>query len=201
VDALDCYMLHWSDAWAYQGPLCELAERPPDEQEALTVPTDEDGDPETVDAALSETWQRMETLHDRGLARTLGICNVPVEQLSSLCATARVPPAIVQVERHPYRSRTRLVDWCHRRGIRVVAHTPLAGGDVLGDAVVRDIAADRGVSPAAVVLAWHVRRGVVPIPSSNDPDHVVGNLAASRRRPTAEELARIDALGAGEGST
>jgi diketogulonate reductase-like aldo/keto reductase/predicted dehydrogenase len=194
VDALDCYMLHWPDAWAYQGPLRRLAALSPDEQEALTFPETTEGSPETADVPLATAWRRLETVYDRGLARTLGICNVSVAQLRSVVETATVPPAIVQVERHPYRPRSRLVEWCHNRGIRVLAHSPLSAAGLLTEDVLGEIAADHGVSPAAIVLAWNIRRGVVPIPSSTQRDHIVGNIAAGQVDLTDNEIALIDEL-------
>jgi alcohol dehydrogenase (NADP+) len=194
VDALDCYMLHWPTAWAYQGPLRDLAEKPPAEQERLTFPTDDDGDPETVDVPLSETWQRLERLRERGLARTLGICNVGVEQLGRLAAAADVLPAVVQVESHPYRPRADLVRWCHERGIRVMAHSPLSAPGLLDESALAAVAEARDATPAQVALAWQVDRGVVPIPSSNRPDHVVANLAAACVELTDTDRERLAAL-------
>ena len=194
VDALDCYMLHWPEAWAYQGPLEGLASMPPAEQESLAFPTDDDGERATVDVPLADTWARLERLVDRGLARTLGVCNVSVDRLRGLVDGARILPAVVQVESHPYRPRTDLVRWCHRRGIRVVAHSPLSAPGLLDEPVLEDIAEARGTTPAAVALAWQVGRGVVPIPSSTDPDHVVSNLAAARLRLTAAERERVAGL-------
>jgi alcohol dehydrogenase (NADP+) len=194
VDAVDCYMLHWPEAWAYRGPLRDLAEQPPAEQEALTFPTDADGDRATADVSLTETWRRMERLYDRGLARTLGVCNVSTSQLEEITATARVQPALVQVESHPYLPRADLVRACHERGIRVVAHSPLSAPGLLDEPTLRDVAADHDASPAAIALAWQVGRGVVPIPSSVDPDHVVENLAAARLRLTDAERERVAAL-------
>lgn len=194
VDALDCYMLHWPEAWAYRGPLRDLASLSPAEQEALTFPTDEEGERAIVDVPLTETWGRLERLVDRGLARTLGACNVSRDELERILGAARVPPAVVQVESHPYRPRTDLVRACHDRGIRVMAHSPLSAPGLLEEPVLLDIAEARGVDPAAVALAWHVGRGVVPIPSSNDPDHVVSNLAAARLRLTDAERERITTL-------
>jgi alcohol dehydrogenase (NADP+) len=194
VDAFDCYALHWPDAWEHQGPLHDLASLPVDEQERLTFPTDDDGTPRRADHTLSDTWRRLERLHDRGLTRSLGVCNVTLPQLARLVDGARIPPALVQVERHPFRPRDDLVAWCHARGIRVVAHSPLSAPGLRSHDVVRDVADAAGTTPAAAVLAWNVQRGVVPIPSSTDPDHVVGNLAAARLRLPRAALARLDDL-------
>jgi alcohol dehydrogenase (NADP+) len=86
------------------------------------------------------------------------------------------------------------VSWCHERGIRVVAHSPLSAPGLLDDPTVREVADEMGVSPAAAVLAWNVDRGVVPIPSSTDPDHVVANLAAAGHRLPIEGRDRLAAL-------
>ncbi len=194
LDAVDCYMLHWPEPWAYQGPLRNLAEKPPAEQEAMTFPTDEEGNPERVEVPLTETWERLEHLHDRGLTRTLGLCNVSLDELRTITDTARIQPAIVQIERHPYLPQTGLVAACHERGIRVMAHSPLSAPGLLDEPVLVDMADDRGVSPAALVISWNVGQGVVPIPSSNDPDHVVENLAAAEFRLDRSERQRIATL-------
>jgi diketogulonate reductase-like aldo/keto reductase/predicted dehydrogenase len=194
VDAFDCYALHWPGALAHTGDLRALSRAPVGAQERSTFPTDDDGTLRTAGHTLPETWRRMEALHADGLARTLGVCNVTLPQLAALVEIATVPPALVQVERHPYRPRTALVDWCHRQGIRVVAHSPLSAPGVLDDPVVEAVAADAGVTPAQVVLAWHVTSGVVPIPSSTSREHAVENLASARHRLDADAMARLDDL-------
>jgi len=194
VEALDCYMLHWPDAWAYTGPLRGLAELPVAEQERLTFPEDDGGERATADVDLETAWRGLEALYDRGLVASLGICNVDRATLSRVVEFSRVPPAVVEVERHPYRPRDDLVSWCHERGIRVVAHSPLSAPGLLDEPAVRETAAELGCSPAAAILAWNVDRGVVPIPSSTDPDHVVENLAAAGHRLTSAGRERLAAL-------
>jgi alcohol dehydrogenase (NADP+) len=194
IDAFDCYALHWPGAWEHQGSLDRLAEKPVERQEALTFPEDEDGQPLTDDVSLTEAWANLEAVHDRGWARTLGLCNVSVGQVRDVLAAGEVSPALVQVERHPYRPRADLVEFCHDRGIRVVAHSPLSAPGLLDEPVLEGIADEQGLSPAEVVLAWNVADGVVPIPASVDPDHVVANLAAAGERLDPGERARIDGL-------
>ena len=194
LDAFDCYALHWPEAWAHRGPLSRLAEQPVDRQEALTFPEDEDGDIETADVPLERAWANLEAVHERGLARTLGVCNVSRDQLERILDAASVPPVLVQIERHPYQPQTELVAFCHDRGIRVIAHSPLSAPGLLDEPVLAEIADTTDLTPAGVVLAWNVTRGVVPIPSSTTPAHIVGNLAAAGRRLDAEACARIDAL-------
>jgi alcohol dehydrogenase (NADP+) len=174
--------------------LRELARAPPEQQEARTFPETETGERATTDVPLSDTWQRMEALYDEGLTRRLGICNVSLSQLEALLQTARIEPALVQIETHPYLPRQGLIDACHERDIRVMAHSPLSAPGLLSESVLADIAADNDVTPVTIALAWQVERDVVPIPSSTDTDHLVDNLAASRVALTDEECARIDEL-------
>ncbi|MFN1125189.1 MULTISPECIES: aldo/keto reductase [Halobacterium] len=194
VAAFDCYALHWPGAWAHRGTLTRLSERPVEEQERLTMPTAADGTPARAPHSLVDTWRRMEALHDDGLARSLGVCNVTLPQLAGLTDAARVRPALVQVECHPYRPRDALVSWCHRHGVRVVAHSPLSAPGLLDEPVVHAVADEHGVSPATAVLAWHCTRGVVPIPSTTTREHVVANLAAPRHPLTDDQRDRMAGL-------
>ncbi len=194
VEAFDCYALHWPEAWAYQGPLRRLAEKRVAEREALTFPETADGDRARADVSLTEAWANLEAVHERGWARTLGLCNVDRAQLERVLEAATVPPAVVQLERHPYRPQTDLVAFCHERGIRVVAHSPLSAPGLLEESVLAEIAAERDLSPAGVVLAWNVTEGVVPIPSSTTPAHVVANLRAASARLTDAERKRVATL-------
>ena len=194
VDAFDCYALHWPGALAHTGDLRALSRAPVVAQERATFPTEDDGSLRTAPHSMVETWRRMERLQGDGLARTLGVCNVTLPQLASLVDRATVPPALVQVERHPYRPRSALVEWCHRQGVRVLAHSPLSAPGLLDDPVVESVAANAGVTPAQAVLAWNVSGGVVPIPSSTSREHAVENLASARHRLDADALARLDDL-------
>jgi len=194
VDAFDCYALHWPGAWAYQGPLRRLADRPVDEQERLAFPTDDGGDRATADRDLADTWRDLASLREEGLTRTIGICNVDLGGLRDLVAETGIEPALVQVERHPYAPKADLVEWCHDRGIRVIAHSPLSAPGLLDDPVVAAVAAEADATPAEAVLAWNVAAGVVPVPASTDREHVVSNLAATRVELTADQRERLDAL-------
>ncbi|MCQ4334704.1 aldo/keto reductase [Natronomonas sp. F2-12] len=194
VDAFDCYTLHWPTALSHRGELSRLAEKPIERQEALTFPEGEDGDLETADVPLSTAWRNLEAVHDRGWARTLGVCNVSRAQLETVLEAGTVRPDIVQIERHPYRPRHELVSFCRERGIRVIAHSPLSAPGLLEEPVLAAIGNEYGLSPAGVVVAWNVTRGVVPIPSSTTPTHIVSNPAAAAERLDPAACSRIDAL-------
>src|SRR5437868_7934351 len=102
---------------------------------------------------LSETWAGMEDLVTAGLVRHIGVCNYGTALLRDLLSYARVRPAVLQVELHPYLTQPKLVRFCHEAGIEVTAFSPLgalsyvpigmaaAGESVLEQPVVRAAAA------------------------------------------------------------
>ena len=194
IDAFDCYMLHWPEAWAYQGSLDRLVEKPVAEQEALTFPTDDDGEIETASISLSEAWANLETVAERGWADTLGVCNVSRSQLETILESASIPPAVVQIERHPYQPQAELVKFCHNHDISVVAHSPLSAPGLLDEPVLAEIGEKYDLSPAGIVLSWNATRGVVPIPSSTTTDHIVANAAAVATRLDEADCERIAGL-------
>ena len=194
INAVDCYMLHWPTAWAHQGQLERLAEKPVDRQEALAFPTDDDGDAETAPISLAEAWRNLEAVVERGWARTLGVCNVSRAQLATIHDAGSIAPAVVQIERHPYQPQTDFVEYCHDNDIAVVAHSPLSAPGLLEEPVLAEIGAEYDLSPAGVVLAWNATRGVVPIPSSTSTDHTVANAAAVATRLDETACDRIDGL-------
>jgi alcohol dehydrogenase (NADP+) len=194
IDAFDCYMLHWPKAWAHRGALDRLAKKPVPEQERLTFPETDEGSIETDDISLADAWRNLETVAKRGWAKTLGVCNVSRQQLETVLETGAIDPAIVQIERHPYTPQRELVEFCHERGIRVLAHSPLSAPGLLEESILADVGSEHGLSPAGVVLAWNVTKGVVPIPSSNTPAHIVDNLAAGATRLTPAACRRVGSL-------
>ena len=196
IDAFDLYMLHWPDAWAYRGPLRRLRRVPPALEAALTFPTDADGERARDPRPLAETWADLEQLCRDGYTDAIGICNVSVSTLRSLCAEAAIAPAAVQVASTPFAPRADLVAFCRDRGIRVIAHSPLADARIFTDPTIAAVADAHDVGPASVALAYQVDRGVVPIPSSVDADHLAANLAAGAITLTDAERAQLAGLAA-----
>ena len=194
IDTFDCYMLHWPKAWQHQEPLGDVSRLSHEEAATLTFPTDETGAPPEADVTMAETWREMEALREDGLTETLGICNVSGDQLEELLDLAAVPPAVVQVECHPYHHPTELIDVAHAQGIRVVAHSPLSAPGLLDDEVLRPIADAHDVSTAQVVLRWNLQHGIVPIPCSTNPDHVHSNADVFGFTLSEDDMAAIDAL-------
>jgi alcohol dehydrogenase (NADP+) len=111
---------------------------------------------------LLDTWRAMERLVDGGKCRFIGLTDVGLKELLPLYESARIKPAVVQVEAHPYLPETELLDFCKEKGIVFLAFAPLGHGirpGLLEDPVVLAIAARIGKTPAQVLLAWAVQRG------------------------------------------
>ena len=111
---------------------------------------------------LIETWGAMESLVDRGRCRAIGLSDISLDGLVALYESARIKPAVVQVEAHPYLPETELLEFCKEKGIVFLAFAPLGHGirpGPLEDPVISAIAAKVGKTPAQVLLAWAVQRG------------------------------------------
>ncbi len=111
---------------------------------------------------LLETWKAMETLVDHGKCRAVGLSDVSLEELKPIYESARIKPAVVQVEAHPYLPETELLQFCKQTGVVLLAFAPLGHGQKPGpleDRVISAVAARVGKTPAQVLLAWAVQRG------------------------------------------
>ncbi|MFB6176046.1 MAG: aldo/keto reductase [Halobaculum sp.] len=140
----------------------------------------------------SETLPAIQSVADDGLTRHVGLSNFEREQLD----TAREhldEIAAHQVEFHPYFHREEILRDAQDHDYPLVAYSPLAGGEVLDDPVIRDIAESHDSTPAAVSIAWVLsHENVVTIPKASSTDHLRANLAAADLELTSAEIERID---------
>jgi alcohol dehydrogenase (NADP+) len=114
------------------------------------------------DVTLLDTWKAMETLVDHGKCRAIGLSDITLDGLKPIYEAARIKPAVVQVESHPYLPETELLEFCKEKGIVLLAFAPLGHGmkpGLLEDPVISAIAVRVGKTPAQVLLVWAVQRG------------------------------------------
>jgi diketogulonate reductase-like aldo/keto reductase len=131
---------------------------------------------------LIDTWRALEDLVDQGRARSIGLSDITLAALQALVAVARIKPAVVQVESHPYLPEWELLEFCREHGIVVLAFAPLGHGmqpNVLEDPVISQIARRLQKTPAQVALAWSVQRGVAFLTTSANPGHMRENIDLS----------------------
>ncbi|KAA0987907.1 aldo/keto reductase [Pseudomonas sp. ANT_J12] len=165
VDYIDCYLIHTPFAF-----------EPGDNQD----PRDAFGHViYDRGVTLIETWRALERLVDEGRCKSIGLSDITLPALKEIVAQARIKPAVVQVEAHPYLPEWELLEFCQQHGIIVLAFAPLGHGmepKVLEDAVITGIAQRLQKTPAQVALAWSVQRGVAFLTTSATPSHIQENM-------------------------
>ena len=121
----------------------------------------------------------MEAVKEKGLARNIGISNFNAQSVMDLLKYAKVKPAVIQIELHPYLVQESLVWYCQKEGIALTGYSPLGassyiqlgmdkgeGVGVLNNPTIQAIAAAHERSPAQVCLRWAIQRGYAVIPKS-----------------------------------
>ncbi|BGO98212.1 hypothetical protein NBRC10513v2_001381 [Rhodotorula toruloides] len=160
VGYIDLYLMHW--------PLTI------DASTGKTIPFPQS-------PTFSEVWIEMEKLLEthKGKVRSIGVSNFSIKNLEILLKTAKVVPAVNQVEGHPYLPSLELDGYCKSKGIHMTAYSPLGAGatsPLLTDDLVLSLAAKYDSTPAAVVLAWNVARGWSVVPKSSNPTRLKQNI-------------------------
>jgi diketogulonate reductase-like aldo/keto reductase len=161
IDYVDCYLIHTPFAF-----------KAGDEQD----PRDEHGRVVYDNGiTLLDTWRALERLADEGHCKSIGLSDITLERLREIVAAARIKPAVVQVESHPYLPEWELLEFCRKHGIVVQAFAALGHAmepSVLKDPVITAIAARVQKTPAQVVLAWAVQRGTAFLTTSTKPQRI-----------------------------
>ena len=172
LDYVDLYLIHFPIALKF----VPFEERYPPEW--VYDPDTAEPRMEYARVTMQETWEAMEKLADNGKARNIGLCNVNTQGLRDLLNYARIPPAVLQVERHAYLQQSKLLRMCEEEGIAVTGFSPLGSSSyveldmatksdsALDEPIVAAVAAKYGKSPAQVLLRWGVQTGASVIPKS-----------------------------------
>jgi 2,5-diketo-D-gluconate reductase A len=145
-----------------------------------------------------DTWRAMIAMRDAGLTRSIGVSNFTAEHLARLIDETGVAPVVNQIELHPHFSQTQLRALDAEHGILTESWSPLGRrSELLGNEIITRIAAEQGVTPAQVVLRWHIQLGSVPIPRSADPERQRQNLDVFGFELTDAHMAEISSLQSG----
>ncbi|KAG8012991.1 Aldose reductase-related protein 2 [Nibea albiflora] len=173
-----------------------------------------DGKIQTSDIDYIDVWRGMEALQASGKVKSIGVSNFTILQLERLLALCRVPPAVNQVLHsyfNPYLVQTDMIEFCKSKNIVLTAYSPFGSpgrpaelfrGDtdpwkLLEDPVVADIAKKHRHSPAQVLLRYHVQQGVVVIPKSDKPHHILENTKIFEFSLTEEDMRALRGLDRG----
>jgi len=190
LDYLDLYLMHWPVAFKNSVSFPKTAAD-------LIAPDD---------LPVSQTWDAMQALVDKGLCRHIGVCNFSVAKLQTLIEEARLKPEMNQIELHPYLQQPVMLEFCREQGIHLTAYSPLGSPDrpsglkaqdepvLLEDPTILAIAERRAVTPAQVLISWAIQRNTAVIPKSVNPARMQQNLAAAEVKLLPEDMQQIAEL-------
>jgi diketogulonate reductase-like aldo/keto reductase len=147
----------------------------------------DDQDPRDVHGAviyddgitLEETWAAMESLVDEGLAGAIGLSDIDVDGAKRIADSARIKPAVVEVESHPYHPQWEIHQLRKTDGIVLLAFASLGHAlepRLLDDPLIVSIAQRLGKTPAQVLLAWGIQRGSAVLTGSVNPARISENF-------------------------
>lgn len=156
--------------------------------------------PTPANGTYVEAWKQLIELRDAGKARSIGVSNFELNHLENILLHTEVRPAVNQVELHPYLQRWRELDQFRSQGIEIEAWGPLGQGksDLLEQPEITDAAAAHGVTPAQVVIRWHLQSGIIVFPKSAHKERIAENFDVFGFELTDAEMAAITDLDRGE---
>ncbi|KAF9265167.1 hypothetical protein L218DRAFT_898752 [Marasmius fiardii PR-910] len=159
TEYLDLYLIHWPVATKKDGTYYDkdLTENP------------------------YPTWKKLEEMVDKGKVRNIGVSNFNERRLKNLTGNPlKYQPAVNQVELNYFLPQPELLKWSKQNGILLQAYSPLGSDKRVKQSLevpeVKEIAAQTGLTPAQVIISWHVQRGTVVLPKSVTPSRVKENL-------------------------
>lgn len=200
LDYLDLYLIHFPIAQ----PFVPFEERYP--AGWLYDPDAEEPAMALAKVPLIDTWRAMEGLHDSRLVKQIGVCNYNTGLMHDLLAYARIKPAMLQIESHPYLTQEKLLRLCQMNDIPVTAFSPfgalsyveldMAGTEesILDKSVITSAAQRTNKSPAQIVLRWGIQRGTAIIPKTSKPERLIENADIFDFELSQDEMDAISAL-------
>jgi len=199
IDYFDLFIVHFPVALKYVDPSVRY---PPGWAH------DGKDDVQLSDASIQETWTAMEDLVHKGLAKSIGISNFQGSLILDLLRYAKIRPATLQIEHHPYLVQPTLLKLAESEGIAVTAYSSFGPQSFIEldwqkakdtpvlfeHPTVTTIAKKYNKTPAQVLLRWATQRGLAVIPKSNNPERLKQNLEVTHFNLEQSELDSISAL-------
>lgn len=198
VDYFDLYIVHFPIALKYVDPSVKYPPSWTDESDKVTVSK----------APLSDTWAAMEELVHEKMAKSIGVSNFNGGLLLDLFRYAKITPATLQIEHHPYLTQEKLVELCTAHGITITAYSSFGPQSFIeldlqqakdvpllfDNETVKSIADKHSKTPAQVLLRWATQRKVAVIPKSNNSSRLAQNLDVCSFDLTDDEIKKISGL-------
>ncbi|KAH7309143.1 NADP-dependent oxidoreductase domain-containing protein [Stachybotrys elegans] len=122
-------------------------------------------------------WKEMEKLPATGKTKSIGVSNYSKKYLDELLASCTIKPAVNQIENHPLLPQSEIVELCKEHNIHIMAYSPLGstGSPLFKDEAIIKLAEKKGVTPATILISWHVANGRTVVPKSVKPERIEAN--------------------------
>ncbi|KAK7871723.1 hypothetical protein R5R35_014006 [Gryllus longicercus] len=188
LEYLDLYLIHWPFSL---------------KDGAGFVPVDSEGKVQVADIDYVDTWKEMEKCAELGLAKSIGVSNFTIPQLTRVLENAKIVPATNQVECHPFLNQKPLIGFCKEKGILVTAYSPLANPGkqvaagkpkLLDHSVLKETAAKYNKTAAQICLRYLIQIGVNPIPKSANKNRLAENINVFDFTLNDEDMRLLDDL-------
>lgn len=182
---LDLYLIHWPVAFKGGVDLPAKADE--------LVPVSE--------LPLAQTWNAMIEIQQKSFTRHIGVSNFNIPKINDLITETKIQPEVNQIELHPYFQQNELVDFCHKNRIIITAYSPLGGQRmsdkniiIQEDTTIINIARKHNSTPAQIILAWNIQRGVAVIPKSVNKNRIIENFETLNIKLSKDDMQQITQL-------
>ena len=145
----------------------------------------------------NETWKAFEELYESGKVKAIGVCNFKQGHLEELIKNAKIKPMVNQVEIHPTNQKKELVEYCEKNEIQLIAWSPIMRGKIFENELMMILSQKYKKSIAQIVLRWHTKRGIIPIPKSANEFRIKENLDIFDFEISKDDMMKIDLLDEG----
>ncbi|HFK5508553.1 aldo/keto reductase [Elizabethkingia anophelis] len=142
----------------------------------------------------ADTWRALEELQEDGKIRSIGVSNFWQTHLEELFQTARVIPAVNQIEFHPGYWQPEVTDFCQKNNIVIESWAPLARGKIFENEVLQKIAVKYNKSVSQICLRWVIQHDIIVIPKSSTLQRIEENIDIFDFNLSEEDIRIIDKL-------
>jgi aldehyde reductase len=201
IDYIDIYMDHWPSGKDYRDTdivkkkVKELNER------HIDIGIDYPIKDKFEMVSIYDFWPKMESLVEKGLARSIGVSNYNIQCLCNLLSFCNIKPIANEIEFHLFYIQKNLKEFCEKQDIAIISYYPMPLGngakmvikdnpnnpeyDIRNDTYIKELAEKKGVTIGQIILKWHNKVGAIPIPSTSKKDKFDenGNLVEKSRTP------------------
>jgi len=154
---------------------------------------------------MQDVWREMEKCYEKGLVKAIGVSNFNGQMLNDMLTYAKVPPAVNQIERHPYLQQNNFVEFTKKCGMQTTAYAPLGAPGLfskqetplLQNDVILSIAEAHKKTPAQILIRWAVDSETIVIPKSQKPHRVKENFDVFDFQLSEDEVKKIKELDSG----